>query len=356
MPHKRFAFVISDLYGGGAQKVLLNTAEGLRAKGHCVRIFLLRNRIEHEIPDRLDVVNLAVISKMTKALSNVWVERLQARRIQKALSAFSPDVTISCSCDKITRHIHDFNLYYWVHANSIEGAENAQQRNKKIRKIKEFYTGKRLIVVSEGIRGSLISQANLDKENIQVIYNPFDQAFLKRLSKDTSDGPSQREYFIHVGTFERRKRHDRLLRAYYSSGSSTPLVIMGKGSEQERSAITNLTLELGIQDRVYILPFQRNPYPWIARAKALLLTSDQEGLPTVLIEALLLHVPVISVDCPSGPQEILTQELADFLVAPDNEKGLAEAIDRMDQDPIEIKERHYQQFLKENVLPQFEAL
>ena len=88
----------------------------------------------------------------------------------------------------------------------------------------------------------------------------------------------------------------------------------------------------------------------------MILASDAEGLPRVLIEALLLHTPVISVDCPSGPREILTQELADFLVAPENETGLADAIARMDQAPIEIEERHYRQFLKESVLPQFEAL
>ncbi|WP_406600413.1 glycosyltransferase [Hafnia paralvei] len=48
-----------------------------------------------------------------------------------------------------------------------------------------------------------------------------------------------------------------------------------------------------------------NPYKYIARSKCLILTSDSEGLPTVIIEALILGVPVISTDCPTGPSEIL---------------------------------------------------
>ncbi|ERS91447.1 glycosyltransferase [Halomonas sp. PBN3] len=352
----RFAFVISDLYGGGAQKVLLNTADSLREKGHQVRVFTLRNKVEHDIPEELVIENLAVINKVTKALSNVVIERLQARRIREALLAYAPDVTISCSCDKITRHINDLNIYYWVHANSIEGAKTDKLRNKRIRKVKRFYTKKKLIAVSGGIRDSLVASAGLDPKDIEVIYNPFNQGVLCRLAKEPLPEPQPSEYFIHVGTFEIRKRHDRLIRAYHESGIATPLVIMGKGSDEERRAIADLIQQLGLEKQVHILPFQRNPYPWIAKAKALLLTSDQEGLPTVLIEALLLHVPIISTDCPSGPREILTGELADFLVAPEDEKGLAEAIARMDRAPVTIDERHYRRFLTESVIPQFEAL
>jgi hypothetical protein len=58
----------------------------------------------------------------------------------------------------------------------------------------------------------------------------------------------------------------------------------------------------------------------------------------------------------SGPREILTDELAAFLVAQENEKDLADAIARMDQAPVKVESRHYRQFLTENVIPQFEAL
>ncbi len=354
---KRFAFVVSDLYGGGAQRVLLNTAEGLRQRGHQVCVYLLRDKIEHRIPPDLEVVNLAVVNKVTKALANPLLEKWQAHTIKKSLKAFRPDVTISCSCDKITRHIKELNLYLWVHSNSIEGMSDVEKQQKLILKRHQLYQGKKLIVVSRGIKHTLVTQAGLVAENIKVIYNPFDQAALEKSAREEAlPHHLPKEYFIHVGTFEKRKRHDRLLRAYRESGSPTPLVIMGKGSAADTQAIGDCIRDLGLEDKVIVMGYQANPYPLIASAKALLLTSDREGLPTVLIEALLLHTPVISVDCPSGPKEILTQELADFLIPPDNEKGLANAIKRMDQAPVIIMERYYKQFLKETVLPQFEAL
>ncbi|SFU43149.1 glycosyltransferase [Halomonas korlensis] len=354
---KRFAFVVSDLYGGGAQRVLLNAAEGLRQRGHQICVYLLRDKIEHRIPSGLEVVNLAVVNRITKALANPLLEKWQAHTIKRALEAFRPDITICCSCDKITRHIKGLNLYLWVHSNSVEGLPNREQQKKLIYKLQRLYQGKKLIVVSKGIKHALVTQAGLTAESIKVIYNPFDQDCLKEgATEETLPRHLPKEYFIHVGTFEIRKRHDRLLRAYRESGSQTPLVIMGKGSAAETQAIGDCIKDLGLEDKVIVMGYQANPYPLIASAKALLLTSDREGLPTVLIEALLLHTPVISVDCPSGPSEILTHELVDYLIPPENEKGLANAIKRMDQAPVIVMERHYKQFLKETVLPQFEAL
>lgn len=355
MVFKKFSFIISDFYGGGAQKVLINTAEGLRLRGHQVRVFTLREKVEHEIPACLEVVNLSVINKFTKAMSNFLVEKIQARVIAKALSVFEPDIVISCSCDKITRHIKDYNLYFWIHSNSLDTNSSKAGKEKDIKKIRRFYLGRKIISVSQGVKNSLVTHAELNPKDISVIYNPFDAEAIRDRAKAESPDISF-EYFIHVGTFEHRKRHDRLLRAYSKSNVTTPLLIVGKGKREEEEYVSKLISELGLKNKVTLLGYHENPFPFIAKAKALLLTSDQEGLPTVLIEALLLHTPVISVDCPSGPCEILTQELADFLVPLSDEEGLADAIKRMDTSPVLIEKRHYSQFLEGNVLPKFEAL
>lgn len=164
------------------------------------------------------------------------------------------------------------------------------------------------------------------------------------------------EYLINVGTFEHRKRHDRLLRAYRASGVQTPLLLLGKGKPEEEARVRGLIDELGLTSRVMLPGYQTNPYPYIKHAKALILTSDGEGLPRVLIESLFLGTPIVSVDCPSGPKEILSGELAAFLVPLQDEAALADAIARMDAAPVAITADYYQPFLAESVLPQFEAL
>ncbi|MCL7939235.1 glycosyltransferase [Halomonas sp. ATCH28] len=355
MAAKRFAFVIADLYGGGAQKSLLYTADQLRQRGHEVIVFTLRELVEHRIPEGLSIENLGVVTSFTKATTTVLTEKWQARKIAQALEAWQPDVVISCSCDKITRHLRHSNLYFWVKSDVSAKFSEPRKRARAFDKVRRFYGGRRVIAVSHGVKENLEKVVGLEAERILAIYNPYEREPFVEMAKEPAELPDG-EFFLCVASLEPRKRHDRLLRAYAQSGVATPLVIMGKGKPEHESAIREQISELGLEDRVIMAGYHHNPYPWIAAAKAMILTSDAEGLPRVLIEALLLHTPVISVDCPSGPREILTQELADFLVAPDNEKGLADAIARMDQAPIEIEERHYRQFLRENVIPQFEAL
>ena len=135
-----------------------------------------------------------------------------------------------------------------------------------------------------------------------------------------------------------------------------PLVLLGKGKGDEEARLRKMIEDMGLAERVILPGYQTNPYPFIRHAKALILTSDAEGLPRALIESLLLGTPVVSVDCPSGPREILAGELADFLVTREDEAALADAIARMDAAPITVTEAHYRPFLKETVLPQFEAL
>ena len=82
--------------------------------------------------------------------------------------------------------------------------------------------------------------------------------------------------------------------------------------------------------------FQQNPYAWIKGADALVLSSDYEGLPTVLIEALILGTPVVSTDCTHGPKEILTGNLAKYLVPTNNPEALTQAIESVLNDKPEV--------------------
>jgi glycosyltransferase involved in cell wall biosynthesis len=90
----------------------------------------------------------------------------------------------------------------------------------------------------------------------------------------------------------------------------------------------------GLAGRVIVAGFQQNPYPWMRNARLLVLCSDHEGLPNVLIEALALGTPVVSTDCPSGPREILGAAGAPWLVPCGDAAALAQAMGAaLDQRP-----------------------
>ncbi|WP_421196532.1 glycosyltransferase [Aeromonas jandaei] len=347
-PVKKFLFIVEDLYGGGAEKVLLNTASLLKDAGADVTLFTLREKIDHTLPENIHPINLGIVTKLTKAISNVAVEKIQASLILKKVKEISPDVIISCACDKITRHLPEtLNIYYWIHGN-VTGF--AKDNVKGYDKFKLFYNGKKLICVSRGIADDILHNVKATPKSCQVIYNPFDIEKIQALANEPFSKPFDK-YFIHVGTFEERKRHDRLLQAYQLSGVDTPLVLMGKGVL--RPKIEAMIEEMNLANKVKIIDFQKNPYPYIKAAQALILTSDAEGLPTVLIEALICHTPVISVDCPSGPAEILRGPLENYLCDMNDKKRLAEIINKVELSPPYIKPLHYSDFSKGGTIDNF---
>ncbi|WP_342765790.1 glycosyltransferase, partial [Haloferax sp. KTX1] len=77
----------------------------------------------------------------------------------------------------------------------------------------------------------------------------------------------------------------------------------GRGSETE--TVRELTVELGLTEVTSIPGYVDNPYRFMNQASLFLLSSQFEGLPTVLIEAMACGCPIVSTDCPSGPREIL---------------------------------------------------
>jgi glycosyltransferase involved in cell wall biosynthesis len=101
-------------------------------------------------------------------------------------------------------------------------------------------------------------------------------------------------------------------------------MIFGEGAE--RSALEALVREYHLEADVALPGFVADIHRYMARAGVFALSSSREGLPTVLIEALALGVPVVATDCPSGPREILRDGKLGRLVPPDDDAALAEGI------------------------------
>ena len=104
------------------------------------------------------------------------------------------------------------------------------------------------------------------------------------------------------------------------------LVILGEGPE--RPTLEARIREYGLDDAVALPGFLKNPYACMAHAAVLALSSDFEGLPTVLIESLALGTPVVATDCKSGPREILKNGALGELVPMGDARALAQAIAR----------------------------
>jgi glycosyltransferase involved in cell wall biosynthesis len=98
-------------------------------------------------------------------------------------------------------------------------------------------------------------------------------------------------------------------------------------------ALELLVRQLGLTEAVDLPGHLENPYPFFAAASVYALSSRWEGLPTVLLEALALGLPIVATDCPSGPREILADGAYGRLVPPGDPAALAEALQRTLKDP-----------------------
>jgi glycosyltransferase involved in cell wall biosynthesis len=104
------------------------------------------------------------------------------------------------------------------------------------------------------------------------------------------------------------------------------LVIIGEGKERHRLAA--LAKQLGIAGRLDMAGFKANPFPYLARADLLVLSSRREGLPNALVEALALGISVVATDCSGGIRTLLRSGEVGCLVPVDDPRALANAMTR----------------------------
>ncbi|MCL6595594.1 MAG: glycosyltransferase [Firmicutes bacterium] len=131
--------------------------------------------------------------------------------------------------------------------------------------------------------------------------------------------------FVYVGRLERRqKRVDRLLRAVARlDPGSVRLRLVGGGPPAEVRALRALATRLGLEPWIEWVPFRPDPWSAVPAATALVLASDYEGFPYALLEALARGVPVVAMDCPTGPAEIVRPGENGWLVPAGDERALA---------------------------------
>ncbi|MGP1372624.1 MAG: glycosyltransferase, partial [Almyronema sp.] len=308
----RIALFLTYLGGGGAERVMLNLAEGFVSQGWQVDLVLARAWGPHlwKVPAAVRVVNLGS-SRPLLSLPKL-VQYLQQTQPQALLSAmhYANEIAI------LAKRLAGVSTQVIVTEHNTLSRSIHQVKGLKRRLIplgiKYLYPlADNVVTVSQGARDDLQQWMQTAQPQVETIYNPVITPSLYEKAAIAVDHPwfqaGEPPVILGVGKLEPQKDFATLIRAFAQVRSQLPcrLAILGWGPEQE--SLEALAAELGVAESVALLGYMDNPYAYMSRASLFTLSSAWEGLPTVLIEAMALGVPVVSTDCKSGPQEILAQ-------------------------------------------------
>lgn len=168
-----------------------------------------------------------------------------------------------------------------------------------------------VISISKGIKKDLLkTYPNLLLFKNKVIYNGFNFEEIMEKSKEKNEFEKDK-YLIFVGRIVEEKQIEIIIKTFYffhKENQEYKLLLVGSGNSEYEEKLKKIIIKLEIVSSIVFLGKQDNPYKYMKKAKALLLTSKYEGLPSVVIEALILNVPVISTNSSSGIWEILDSE------------------------------------------------
>ena len=170
----------------------------------------------------------------------------------------------------------------------------------------------------------------------RVIFNPVSDTFYQ-----ISAVAVQEKRIVTCGRLDEQKRFDLLIDAFDKVCDEHPaykLEIYGVGALQD--ALQAQIEKLGRQDRICLMGRSEDVPNAIKSASLFVLSSDYEGLPNALMEAMVLGLPVISTDCSGGGARALIEDGVDGLIVPcDNVDALADAIRKSLSDPDAAKQR-----------------
>lgn len=292
---------------GGGERVVSELSLGLPDSIERI-IVLFKNEVFYPYKGKLISLNLSFSNGF---LLKIYYFLKGLLRLRKIIRKEKPDYIIAFgfSADLLAIFagknalVSAHSLWTKVHGGIIE-------RNL----IKMFFNrSKKFICVSKTVAEDLINNFGIKREKIKIIPNPINIEKIQELTSSLIE-PEYQEIFknpviINIGRFSRDKNHYSLIRAFQEIKNKikdVKLVILGDG--EKRIFLEELVKELDLENSIYFLGRQDNPFKFLAKAKAFVLSSLREGLPCSILEAMACGLPIVSADCQSGPREILAPE------------------------------------------------
>jgi glycosyltransferase involved in cell wall biosynthesis len=320
--------IVADLCGGGTERVFVHLLRALPRDRFDIHLGLWRALSDYEVPGDIPV---RVIHK-----SRPWHFPRVITQTRDLVDRLQPDVVFSalaytnlltgCAINRARHHPR------WVCR--LGGAPQREFRiltalpARRILRTADCVVGN-----SEGVTSSAIRHLRLDPGRTCTIYNPLDIEKITRAAEAPLPlaRPEGRFVVVHAGRFEPCKNQALLLRGFAGlRDTPSELWILGRGRME--SHLKALARRLGIAGRIRWLGFRQNPFAFYRAADCFVLSSDSEGLPNALAEAMACGTAAVSTRCPFGPGELITHNETGLLVPMKDPGALSAAMQSLADD------------------------
>lgn len=311
-----------SLDGGGVERAMLRLASGWVAAGRQVTMVVgrLDGPLARELPEGLDIVELGSGWYPSLRVIHRYIRDRDAQLLfcpgnHYTSMALATRLRMGADCPPIVAKVSNA-LNRRDHRGLMIPAYRLWLRRHPAW-IDHF------VAMTAGMRDETIELIGAAADRVSIIPNPPTP-----VREDVAHPkPPARRYLIGVGRLEPQKRWDRLIAALPRlADSSIGLMIVGEGAG--RGALQSQIDSLGLTDRVAMPGYVTDPSRLIAGAEALVLTSDFEGVPNVLREALSLGTPIVSTESSVAVREIISRPEWGNVIAREDGDALVRAIDR----------------------------
>ena len=321
---QRLALFLPDLGGGGAERVGLALLQGFLERGHPVDVVLARRKgaLLPMVPAGVEIVDLGT-AKLRQVVPPL-ARYLRERRPHALHAMMWPLPLLAMVARAIARV--DTRIIGSEHTTLSAMPHGLRHRVVRALTRRAYLRADGLVAVSAGVADDLSAFLAIPRDRITVIHNPL--SLPASLPHPAMRWPAGTKRILAVGALKVEKNYPLLLRALARVRERVPASLLILGEGPLRGTIERQIADLGLSDAVVLAGFDTDPWPYYAAADLFALSSDCEGLPTVLIEALHAGLPIVSTDCPSGPREILVGGTYGALTPCGDERALADAMVR----------------------------
>lgn len=341
---------IAHMSIGGAERVCVNLANEFADMGNEVHIVVLNleNDVNtHLLDKRVQVHSLGVSRLRYSAFAML---RYVRKYRPPFLFVFGNEMAVILNKMRklhllntplIVRVLNNVNISLSKEDNVSPIVENYLQKAQK-----QLADMEHVIAQCDAMKDQLLEKKLVKTEQISRVYNPVSRDLIRKTMEIkvpfAKREPDRTREIIFIGRLDPQKNLPHLIEGFALLNKKMPntcLHLIGNGNLTE--SIKQMVEEKGLSEKVKFDGICKNMETVYAKADMIVLSSEYEGMPNCLIEAIGCGIPIVSYDCPIGPREIVVDDVNGYLVKYNDIDQLAEKMEeclKRDWDEESIRE------------------